>query len=202
MALPKELSNKCNKELIEKFAKENFLSRNLISTYAIHNAEGNPHAHLQVSLRAIGEDGEFIKCKDTWMYAKSTLLKMRTSWADTANETLAREGINERITKKSYEDLGINLSAEKHRGWYSSQLGFDSAIAQKNLEILKRNEKKIIADPSIIKAVFTQKDILIEVRGKVFNQKNISVIFEKTLKETIYVGESIKGDFLYTGEKY
>ncbi len=64
MALPKELSNEYNIELVERFAKENFLSRNLITTYAIHNKEGNPHAHLQISLRTIGEDGEFASSKD------------------------------------------------------------------------------------------------------------------------------------------
>jgi len=35
VALPKELSDECNRELVEKFAKEAFLSRNLIATFAI-----------------------------------------------------------------------------------------------------------------------------------------------------------------------
>ena len=77
LALPKELSDECNIELVERFVKENFLIRNLITTYAIHNKEGNPHAHLQVSLRAIGEDGDFVNRKDRGICARSFLLATR-----------------------------------------------------------------------------------------------------------------------------
>lgn len=46
MALPRELSMDVNKELVEDFAVMRFVSRGLITTYAVHDDEGNPHAHL------------------------------------------------------------------------------------------------------------------------------------------------------------
>lgn len=101
------------------------------------------------------------------------------------------------------------MEAIKHRGWYADHIGTDSRLAQENLEIAKRNEEKILSDPNVVldylnekKAVFTQKDILKFVNERVADDRRIPMIFEKVLNEARYVGESITGEFLYTGEKY
>jgi nucleoside-triphosphatase THEP1 len=209
VALPNEFSLETSKELLEKFINTRFVSRGLIITYAIHNSEGNLHAHLQISRRAIGENGNFLERKDREICTRAALLETRKLWADMTNEFLAREGLKERITEKSFADLGINLEATKHRGWYADIIGADSRIAQENLEISKRNEEKILIDPNIIldylnekSAVFSQKDILNEIGKRVFESNRISAVFEKVLEEAKYVGESINGEFLYTGERY
>jgi len=209
LALPNEFSIEISEELLDNFIFERFISRGLIVTYAIHNAEENLHAHLQISRRAIGEDGEFVGRKDREICTKSALLETRELFANLTNEFLEREGFSERVTAKSFEDLGINLEATKHRGYYADQLGTDSRIAQENIEIRKENEERLLSDPSIIinllnekKAVFTQKDVLKEIADRVFDEKNISVIFEMVVEESIHVGENVNGEFLYTGEKY
>lgn len=209
VALPNEFSIKTNEELLDKFINTRFTDRGLITTYAIHQKEGNLHAHLLISRRAIGEDGEFLSRKDREICTKFSLCETRKLWAKLANEFLEREGVRERITEKSFEDLDINLEATKHRGWYASHIGTDSRLAQENIEIAKRNEEKILSDPNIVldylnekKAVFTQKDILKFVSEKVVDDRKISMIFENVLNEAKYVGESISGEFLYTGEKY
>jgi nucleoside-triphosphatase THEP1 len=209
LALPNELSLKTNEELLDKFVNTRFTGRNLVSTYAIHEAEGNRHAHIQISRRAIGENGEFVSRKDREICTKSALLETRKLWADLTNEFLVKEGFKERITEKSFADLGINLEATKHRGWYADSIGTDSRIARENIEISRRNEEKILSDPGIIadylnekKAVFTQKDILNEIGKRVFEGGKISAIFEKVLEEVKYLGEGINGEFLYTGERY
>jgi hypothetical protein len=95
---------------------------------------------------------------------------------------------------KSFADLGINLETTKHQGWCADIIGTDSRIWQENLEILRRNEEEILTYPSVIlnylnekKSVFNQKDILNEISKRVFEEKNISVVFEKVLEEAIYV---------------
>lgn len=170
LALPNELSIKTCEELLDKFVDTRFTSRGLITTYAIHDKEGNLHAHLQTSRRAIDENGEFLPRKDREICARGAAIETRKLWADLANEYLTREGYKERITEKSFADLGIDLEPTKHRGWYADSIGTNSRIAQENLDISKRNEEKILGDPSIIldylnekKAVFTQKDILREI---------------------------------------
>ncbi len=209
VALPNELSVETNKELLEEFINTRFTSRGLITTYAIHQKEGNLHAHLITTRRAIDENGEFQKRKDREICTKSAILENRKLWADLANKFLEREGFSERINEKSFADLGINLEATKHRGWYADIVGTDSRIAQENLEIFKENEKAILANPSIIldylnekKAVFTQKDILRELNKRVFDETKIEGIFEKVLAGAKYVGENAKGEFVYTGERY
>ena len=209
VALPNELSVETNKELLEEFINTRFTSRGLITTYAIHQKEGNLHAHLITTRRAIDENGEFQKRKDREICARGAAIETRKLWADLANKFLEREGFSERINEKSFADLGIDLEATKHRGWYADIIGTDSRIAQENLEIFRENEKKILANPSIIlgylnekKAVFTQKDILRELNKKVFDETKIEGIFEKVLDSAKYVGENAKGEFVYTGEKY
>jgi len=209
LALPNEFSIKTCEELLDKFIDIRFTSRGLITTYAIHDAEGNLHAHLQISRRAVGEDGELLLKKDREICARGAAVETRELFADLTNEFLEREGFNERVTAKSFEDLGINLEATKHRGYYADKLGTDSRIVQENIEIRKENEEGLLSDPSIIidllnekKAVFTQKDILKEIADRVFDEKNISVIFEKVVEWSIHVGENVNGEFLYTGEKY
>lgn len=209
LALPNELSNKSNEELLDKFIDIRFTSRGLITTYAIHQKEGNTHAHLLVSRRAIDENGEFSSKKDRGICSKAALIETRKLWAGLANEFLEREGLKERITEKSFESLGINLEATNHRGWYADQLGNGSRIIQSNEEISRINEERILADPSIIsdylnekKAVFTQKDILKEIQNRVSDVNKISAVFEKVLEESEYIGENSKGEFLYTGTKY
>lgn len=209
LALPNEFSTKTSEELLDKFVQTRFTSRNLVVTYAIHEKDGNHHAHIQISRRAIGENGDFENRKDRGICSKYALLETRKLWADLTNEFLEREGIKERITEKSFEDLGINLEATKHRGWYADTLGTDSRIVQENLEISRRNEERILADPNIIldflnekKATFTQKDILNEISKRVFDETKISLVFEKVLEGAQYVGESMNGEFLYTSTKY
>lgn len=209
VALPNELGGKIGEELVEKFVETRFISRNLVTTYAIHKASGNWHAHIQVSRRAIAENGDFALRKDREICTKSALLETRKLWADLTNEFLEREGFKERITEKSFEALGINLESSRHRGWYADAIGADSRIVQENIEITRKNEEQILADPSIIldylnekRAVFSQKDILAEVGKRIFDPQKVAVVFEKVLDDAIFVGENSDGQFLYTGEKY
>ena len=210
LALPNELSIDANKALLEKFINTRYTSRGLISTYAIHKNDGNLHAHIQTTRRAIDEEtGEFQERKDRAICTKSSLIETRKLWADLANEYLAREGINERINEKSFADLGIDLVATKHKGWYGDALGDKSRIIQENKEIGKENQERIIENPETIinllnanKAVFTQKDILRELEKRLNTPELVAQSFEKILESVEYVGESVKGEFLYTGKRY
>ncbi len=209
LALPNELSLKNNKELLEKFINTRFTSRGLISTYAIHNNDGNLHAHIQTTRRAIDENGEFLNRKDRAICSKGSLIETRKLWADLANEYLEKEGVLDRISEKSFADLGIDLEPSKHRGWFSDVIGEKSRILSENNQIRESNIRRILENPNSIidllnttKAVFTQRDILKELNKRLGSEKEVSVAFEKILEEAKYVGESAKGEFLYTGEKY
>ena len=211
MALPRELEVEVAKELVEEFAKERFVSRNLIVTYAIHDDEGNPHAHLQISRRAVNLDGSLAWAKDREICSRKELLVTRKLWADLTNKYLEREGYDARITEKSFADLGINLEPTKHRGWVADKLkekGIISRIVTENLETFERNREGILENPSIIlneitakASTFTQLDLLKTIQKRVGDDtKLVAAAFEKAINDSIVVGEGIDGGIRYTSE--
>lgn len=208
-ALPNELSLDTNVELVESFINERFVSKGLISTYAIHCKEGNMHVHMLVSRRAIGEDGQFVDKKNREICSRKELIETRNIWADKVNTSLEQEGFREKISSKSYKDLCIDFEPSKHEGWWARQLGDASDIVKKNREIFQENEQRIIKDPSIVidylnekQATFTQSDVLKVLNKRVSVEENIEGICNEILSKAICVGENARGDLVFTGENY
>jgi len=212
-ALPRELSPDVSTEMVEDFAKERFVARGLIVTYAIHKNKGNPHVHYQISRRRLEEDGSFSWAKDRDICLKSSLLETRKLWADTVNSYLEREGFDLKITEKSFLDLGIKLEPEKHRGWVSDKLadmGIDSRIVSENRDTYNRNRQRIIENPEIIldelttkNATFTQNSLLKLIQKRVGDDdKVITAVFEKALLNSIFVGRNKHSQTLYTSRSY
>jgi ATP-dependent exoDNAse (exonuclease V) alpha subunit len=213
VALPKELAVDVCKELITQFAKERFVSRGLIVTTAIHDDEGNPHAHLQISRRSVNENGELSWTKDREICTKKELLVTRKLWADLTNQYLEREGYEARITEKSFADLGIQLEPTQHRGWVSDKLesmGITSRIVTQNAEIYERNREELIESPAALlpeltqnNATFTQMNLLKGIQKRVGDDAPlVAQVFEKALQESIVVGEGIDGQIRYTSPAY
>jgi len=212
-ALPRELSPETSIEMVEDFAKERFVSRNLIVTYAIHKNEGNPHVHYQISRRRLEEDNTFSWTKDRDLCLKSSLLSTRKLWADTVNSYLEREGFELKITEKSFLDLGIKLEPEKHRGWVSDKLadmGIDSRIVEENRDTYNRNRSRIIENPEIIldelitkNATFTQNSLLKLIQKRIGDDDQvITAVFEKALTHSLFVGRNKHSQNLYTSTGY
>ncbi len=213
VALPRELSVEVCKELIIQFAKERFVSRGLIVTTAIHDDEGNPHAHLQISRRSVNENGELSWAKDRAICTKKEVLVTRKLWADLTNQYLEREGYEARISEKSFADLGISLEPSHHRGWVSDKLesmGITSRVVEQNAEIYERNREALIESPTTIlpeltqnNATFTQMNLLKGIQKRVGDDAPlVAQVFETALQGSIVVGEGIDGQIRYTSPTY
>ena len=213
VALPRELSVGVCNELITQFAKDRFVSRGLVVTLAMHDDEGNPHAHLQISRRAVNERGEISWTKDRDICSKKELLVTRKLWADLTNQYLEREGYEARITEKSFVDLGIQLEPTQHRGWISDKLdsmGITSRIVTENAEIFEGNREVLLENPQLIlpeltqnNATFTQLQLLKGIQKRVGDDAPlVAQIFEKALQESIVVGEGMDGQIRYTSPTY
>ena len=61
VALPRELDLPDQKQIIEKFIRENLTKEGYAATYAIHNDEenNNPHAHILIANRQINAQGQW-----------------------------------------------------------------------------------------------------------------------------------------------
>ena len=101
VALPKELSPEIWQELITDFVTERFVSRGLVVTLAIHNEQGNPHAHFQISRRSINEKGAWSWTKDREIASKVSLRETRKLWAEKVN--LFLEKLESKINNNNKE---------------------------------------------------------------------------------------------------
>lgn len=131
----------------------------------------NPHAHIMLTMRPMNEDGtwgnkskkiyqvdkngERIKLKSgEWKSykqdlvdwnKKETLKEWRRNWANTVNKTLEKNGHENRIDHRSYEEQGINQIPTKHEGVIARQIDKRGGTSIKMLENEKiRKENEII----------------------------------------------------------
>ncbi len=141
VALPKELSRENQIELVREYVRENFVSMNMVADVAIHEKRENPHAHIMVTTRAIDEDGFSLK-KIDGLDKKENVERWRESWANHANLKLEREGINQRIDHRSYQEQGIEKIPQLHLGAAHKMeaRGIETELGNKNREIEGKNK--------------------------------------------------------------
>lgn len=130
VALPRELSNDDQNELIRDFVQNEFVNKGMVADIAVHRDDKeNPHAHVMLTMRSIDEEGfgkknrdwnaDFANSKEhTQGFVKSGehCLDIREQWANYANEALERAGIQERITHLSHEARGLEQLPTVHLG--------------------------------------------------------------------------------------
>ena len=69
VALPKEISSECQIEIVRRYVQENFISVGMCADWALHDkADGNPHAHIMLTMRGIKPDGSWAQ-KEKKIYA-------------------------------------------------------------------------------------------------------------------------------------
>lgn len=153
VALPKEFSLEQQIECLDNYIKENFVSKGMIADYAIHNKEGNPHAHIMLTMRGLDLDGNWIaKTKTTPVRLDlETETKLLIPKAFSENPF-----IYEAALKKYYEDNDLDVDVK---------LIHDSVL-DKDIITLKLNQEyeSDIKVPEIDPATNLQK--IIQRKGK------------------------------------
>lgn len=149
IALPVELSNDDQKELVTKYVQKMFISKGMIADVAIHRDDSNnPHAHIMLTMRKVDEKGqilnkrkrvpvldehgkqvynekgqrETVSIRTTNWDKKELLVEARKEWANVTNKLLRERGIDEQITEKSHKELGKKELPTVHEGVRSRQL--------------------------------------------------------------------------------
>lgn len=142
---PLELDRGDYVNLILAYVQHNFVAKGMCVDIAIHDkGNGNPHAHLILTLRSIDEQGKWqgkwkknyilddhenkiydtetkkYKCGPSiplndWSNRENVKI-WRREWAEACNRELARKGIKMRVTHESYEEQGINRKPQIHLG--------------------------------------------------------------------------------------
>lgn len=148
LALPHELNAEQRRELLHGFVQEAYVKRGMAAQVDIHSANEqgdarNIHAHVLLTLRGMNRNGWQEKKARNWN-EKETLREWRTLWADHMNRALERAGLSERVTEKSFEDLGLDKIPSKHLGPAGSEIerrGENSRIAEENRAAAAQNRK-------------------------------------------------------------
>ncbi|EKL7558402.1 MobA/MobL family protein [Enterococcus faecalis] len=149
IALPVELSNEDQKELVTSYVQKMFVSKGMIADVAIHRDDSNnPHAHIMLTMRKVDERGQIsnkqkripvldehgkqvynekghrktVSIKTTDWDKKELLLEARKEWANMTNNLLRKRGIDEQITEKSHKELGKKELPTIHEGVLSRKL--------------------------------------------------------------------------------
>ena len=132
LALPKELTKEQNISLVREYVQSHFVAVGMCADIAIHNkGDGNPHAHIMLTMRPIEKDGKWgakshtengkkIPTVDWNEQTKSE--EWREGWAVAVNKVLERENIVARIDHRSYKRQGIDIIPTVHLGVASHQM--------------------------------------------------------------------------------
>ncbi|WNW17337.1 MobQ family relaxase [Lactiplantibacillus plantarum] len=143
VALPVELSEDEQKELLTKYVQENFVDQGMVADVAIHlDHPDNPHAHVMLTNRPFNPDGSwrlkaktqyikdangkqlltksgFPKQRKIWLVdwdKKEKITEWRHNWAASVNQVLEQKNIPDRISEKSFIEQGIDDTPTQHEG--------------------------------------------------------------------------------------
>ena len=144
VALPVELSESEQKELLTKYVQENFVDEGMVADVAIHRDHpDNPHAHVMLTNRPFNPDGtwglkskrenildengnktytgnsRFPRSRKVWLVdwdKKEKINQWRRNWAVSVNQVLEAKNLPDRISEKSYEEQGIDEVSTQHEG--------------------------------------------------------------------------------------
>ena len=198
IALPVELSVEEQDRLAVEYCQDNFVSKGMIADISIHrDNENNPHFHVMLPMREAYENGFKPKCLKEYILdengnkiknkngtyksrrvdlndwnKRENMIAWRENWELKANEYLKKNGINERITCKSYAELGSEKIATLHEGVQVNAMekaGISTEIRAKNKNIKTYNQCVVELDKykklrekkhfSSIKRYFDKNDI-------------------------------------------
>ena len=139
VALPEELSLEQNKDLVESFILDEFVSKGMVADLAIHNGTSqNPHAHILLTTRSIDKNGFGKKNRD-WN-KKEMLEGWRKSWEVKVNDRLEICGHQSKIDHRTLEAQGINRIPQIHLGPNVSEMERRGIRTDRGNIALKINE--------------------------------------------------------------
>lgn len=147
VSIPREFEFEEQINVVENFVKDNFVDKGMCADFSIHDkGDGNPHAHILLTVRDVGESGFENKVKSREWNRVSCLIEWRKEWAEECNLKFAEKGLETRIDYRSFEEQGIQRTPTVHIGHKAHALekqGVRTKVGNINREIIKQNLTKI-----------------------------------------------------------
>lgn len=185
IALPHELDQESRSKLAKEFAQGIVDRYKIAVDLSIHEPDRrgdsrNHHAHLLLTTREITPEGfsdksDLEKSDRALRQAgikngKEQILDLREKWENLCNIALERQGIEQRISAKSYKERNINLQPTIHLGPAVTAMerrGIETENGTYNRAIEKNNLQKVLE-----KEIEHQKNIIAKLEDIILNIKN------------------------------
>jgi hypothetical protein len=169
IALPVEIDRQSQIQLVRKYVQDVFVSAGMCTDFSIHDkGNGNPHAHIMLTLRPLNERGEWgAKCRKEYnLDGRGQRIRLpgggfkshrinttdwndpgkaevwRAQWARYVNAMLEVHNLPQRINHRSYVRQGIEKIPTVHMGVAASQMerrGLATGKGAVNREISAQN---------------------------------------------------------------
>lgn len=137
LSLPNDLERNVQRELVNNFVNDEFVSRGMIADVSIHRDDiNNPHAHILLTIRPLNADGTWgnktvtrtkydengtpvlnkngNKVRVQERFAELDLKNLRKNWEDKLNQFAERENSERRYDSRSFIDQGREQIAHIH----------------------------------------------------------------------------------------
>lgn len=111
VALPKELNREEQINLVRSYVKDNFVNNGMCADVNIHDkGDGNPHAHIMLTMRPIKENGEWGAKQEKLYLLKKQGEKDIYMNSEIAKEKIKNEGYEKVKRGKSYKTKSVDLT--------------------------------------------------------------------------------------------
>lgn len=185
IALPSEFTLEQNKDVLTKWFYNNFASRGIAGTLAIHapskeGDERNLHAHIMTATRFLDKNGW--GKKDREANDKEFLLKIREDWANIVNDKFKEIGLDEKIDHRTLEAQGIDREPQKHLGVVKTAM-IRKGKKLERVEVFKdkKTELEIIVTNEELAKELNKNSFFLELLE---SSKIVKEILEQREKET------------------
>lgn len=194
ISLPRELPFSRQKQLVIGFVSQTFVDKGMCADICIHDKlDGNPHAHIMLTMRPINEDGSWgqkqkkvyvldehgnkIYDKKKRQYKCTTVPttdwnepykceEWRSAWAEYVNNYLRMDGIKERVDHRSYKRQGIEQIPTIHLGPVASQMEKKGRISERG-----KINRQIKEDNRLLRSIKIKMTELKVAARKAFDEK-------------------------------
>jgi MobA/MobL family len=133
VALPRELNEQQQIDLIRGWCNDEMVSNGLVADFALHRSHDgrNPHAHILVTMRPFDREGFGKKARD--LNEKPVLLAHRKAWEVHCNAALEAAGSEARVDCRSLAERGIDRTPQPKIGVAATAMKERGAVADPDL---------------------------------------------------------------------
>ena len=162
-AIPREMKREDGIALARDFAQREFVDRGMVADLNVHwdfaaDGSAKPHAHVMLSMRAVGPEGFGQKVRE-WN-GTAELTGWRERWGEHVNHRLAELGIDAAVDHRSLRDQGLDLKPQHKIGPAGARResrGEEAERADEHRALARQNGERLIAEPALALRALTHQ---------------------------------------------